>query len=369
MWGRLFGRSKEGSEQPTCTACGRTLLAGEFTQHVTDAHGHEGLVCSLCATDAAPAAEPAQVGATSTAPAPTRHKDSRSESDAFWRALKDKDTEIERLQAHLARGEAERQELAARLAQLQRQLESAGVSIPVAAVMPPAEARLPDPLPELAYAAPAISQTRPFEPVAAATTPATDTAIQDPVQPERTQEIPPIVAASMAPDQSPSLDEAAADAAAEADAASLTLLQRGVDLLNVSTVPRKIADTTANLGPPTVHVGVDGTDLIATFLWSMGWYRFSVSLESAGAVRLVERGYDQRTDLQPNASVRSDGTVQLAAAQIKRPTSSQRDDLPLGLPLATKGDVIAKSMLGQRTDDEPLTPWETAKPNDFDWGR
>ena len=45
-----------------------------------------------------------------------RVKPARAESDAFWRALKDKDAEIERLESRLARAEAEKQELAAQLA-------------------------------------------------------------------------------------------------------------------------------------------------------------------------------------------------------------------------------------------------------------
>jgi len=368
MWRRLFGRSKESFEQPTCTECGRTLLAGEMTQHITDAHGNEGLVCSLCGTDEAPATEPARTISTGSTSSAVRQKESRGDSDAFWRALKDKDTEIERLHAHIARGEAERQELAARLAQLQRQLEGAGVSVPLAAAGLPIEPTLP--APETAAEPPAVSKTLPFEPVGAAATGAADAAAAEAHRaPERVHEIPPIVAAAGASAQPPAIDESAAAAAAEADALSLTLLQRGVDLLNVSSAPRKIADTNVSLGLPTVHVGFEGTELAVTFLWSMGWYCFHVSLDSGGGVRMTERGYDQRVDLQPNATVRGDGTVQLAAARIKRPAANQRDALPQGLPLATKGDVIAKSLLGQRTDDEPLTSWDSAKPNDFDWGR
>src|SRR5665647_2611664 len=69
--------------------------------------------------------------------------------------------------------------------------------------------------------------------------------------------------------QSPSAPEAS-DAPAttpadlEAEAASLPLLQRGVDLLNVSRVPHKIAETNEQLGLPSVHVGFDGQTTAVT---------------------------------------------------------------------------------------------------------
>ena len=48
MFGRIFGRDKDDSDQAVCAECGRTLLAGEWTQTVVDADGHERLICSLC---------------------------------------------------------------------------------------------------------------------------------------------------------------------------------------------------------------------------------------------------------------------------------------------------------------------------------
>ena len=58
-------------------------------------------------------------------------------------------------------------------------------------------------------------------------------------------------------------------------------------------------------------------------MWTMGWYRFHVDIDS-GDVRMDDRGYEELTDLQPNAAVRADGTVQLAPAQISRAAAAQR---------------------------------------------
>ena len=176
---------------------------------------------------------------------------------------------------------------------------------------------------------------------------------------------------------------------AEADAehvlgiaqSSLTLLQRGVDLLNVSTVPKKIAETNEHLGIPSVHVGLEDEALLATFLWSMGWYTYSVSMDGTGTVQLSDRGYQQRTDLQPNASVRSDGTIQIAPARISRaaaPAASERPhqpvtpqtheapEQPLATPATPAPEIVSKSLMGQRTDDEGIS-WEQTKARDFDW--
>ena len=157
----------------------------------------------------------------------------------------------------------------------------------------------------------------------------------------------------------------------EAEAASLTLLQRGVDLLNVSRVPHKIAETNEQLGRQSVHVGFDGDTTAVTFMWSMGWYRFHVDSES-GDVRMVERGYDELTDLRPNAGVRADGTVQLAAAQISRAAAARPQPEPQPAPESAAPEtapgpaepespsvaaqkppeILSKSLLGQRSDDE-----------------
>ncbi len=50
MLGRLFGKNKDASDEPVCYQCGRTLLAGEWTQKVEQTQ--EGAV-SLCGTAAA----------------------------------------------------------------------------------------------------------------------------------------------------------------------------------------------------------------------------------------------------------------------------------------------------------------------------
>jgi len=64
----------------------------------------------------------------------------------------------------------------------------------------------------------------------------------------------------------------------------LTILQRGVDLLNVSAVPKRIVETNENLGMPQVHVGSQGeSTLLVTFMWSMGWYQFQVELARVGS--------------------------------------------------------------------------------------
>ena len=60
----------------------------------------------------------------------------------------------------------------------------------------------------------------------------------------------------------------------------------------------------------------------------MGWYQFRVELADGGRITLAERGYDQRTDLTPNASVRGDGTVQIAPAMIKQAAIEARCGAP-----------------------------------------
>jgi len=188
----------------------------------------------------------------------------------------------------------------------------------------------------------------------------------------------------------PVAQEPAGPTAAEAEAAaeSLTLLQRGVDLLNVSRVPRKIAETNEQLGLPHVHCGFDGETVAVTFMWTMGWYRFHVDLDS-GDVSLADRGYEELT-LQPNAGVRADGTVQLAPAQISR-AAAQRVQTPAETPVAAQPspaaapaapvepetpreaaqkppEFLSKSLLGQRSDDESAS-WEQTQARDFDWDR
>jgi len=338
MWGSLFGRGKDDVTELSCAACGRTLLAGEWTQRVVDGAGEEQLVCSLCAQ----ASHTATGGSSAPATQPVVAKPiaTRADSDTFWKALKDKDAEIARLRSQVTQIEAARRELAARLVEY----EADGQAMPVA------------------------SRKAPLEVAAPAAVPAEDDAGTGA----------PAAHAGGEPAQ-----EAAAEPELGVTQSSLTLLQRGVDLLNVSTVPKKIAETNEHLGIPSVHVALEDEALLATFLWSMGWYTYSVSMDGTGTIRLSDRGYQQRTDLQPNASVRSDGTIQLAPARITRaaaPAASERvqqpetpqtqlaSEQPSATPATPAPEIVSKSLMGQRTDDEGIS-WEQTKARDFDWER
>jgi hypothetical protein len=538
MFGRIFGRGKDDNDQAVCAECGRTLLAGEWTQTVVDEHGDERLICSLCgqayagahepvaaapapanngrvretrsesvfderpgsvfgdepgsifgepsgpAFDAAPAFDdvPAAAFAPAAAAAAVPARDAHAESDAFWQALKDKDSQIESLKAELARAEAERQELAGRFARVGaaeptepgsltgdssepgertwgetpaefaaemaalRESEQAQTYPPAPVQDEPAfaapesspyDALEPEPAADMDVEAPVVEETaeavvveevaaeqRPADDApAAAAEPDSPAAQAPPVHPvvfEDTQPIPTIdaemlaaaeeedgastgeIAASEAAaavaaaggalpgEPSPATGQPAVPTAAEAEAAaaSLTLLQRGVDLLNVSRVPRKIAETNEQLGLPHVHVGFDGETVAVTFMWSMGWYRFHVDIDS-GDVSMDDRGYEELT-LQPNAGVRADGTVQLAPAQISRAAAAQRTQAPpepapepaiSAQPAAPAAEpetpreaaqkapeFLSKSLLGQRSDDESAS-WEQTTARDFDWDR
>ena len=510
MFGRIFGHGKDEPDQAVCAECGRTLLAGERTQKVVGADGEETLICSLCGQSQAPsgaervAASPmaANNGRVPESREEAREpraeaRDSRTESNAFWKALKDKDTEIERLQAQLARVEAEKHELTGRLARAQGapvpaeplipSAAASGVAAAAVASAPtgdssepgertwgetPAEfaAELAALRDETAAASPAppppgvsplepppadlspleppqgeapplvFEDTQPFpaiteEQLAEIAVVQTPAAGAEPaVDPETTltpepQPAPNAPAEAGAPEavvssiaaetaalvaETPADPEAglAAEAATtpasdaeppapaaeppapaptaaelEAEAASLTILQRGVDLLNVSRVPHKIAETNEQLGLPSVHVGFDGATTAVTFMWSMGWYRFHVDSES-GDVRMVDRGYDELTDLRPNAGVRGDGTVQLAAAQISRAAAARSQPEPQPAPQSAgpqaapapaepeppsvaaqkPPEILSKSLLGQRSDDEAAS-WEKTQSRDFDWDR
>jgi hypothetical protein len=197
-----------------------------------------------------------------------------------------------------------------------------------------------------------------------------------------------LVAGGGVPGEAPAQEPAEESAAeAEAAAASLTLLQRGVDLLNVSRVPRKIAETNEQLGLPHVHVASNGEVVAVTFMWTMGWYRFDVDLDS-GDVRMDDRGYEELS-LPPNAGVRADGTVQLAPAQISRAAAQRAQSSAEAAPAQPEParpaaepaepetpreaaqkppEFLSKSLLGQRSDDESAS-WEQTQARDFDWDR
>jgi hypothetical protein len=492
MFGRIFGRGKDDQDQAVCADCGRTLLAGEWTQTVVDERGDERLICSLCgqayagvSESVAGAPAPANNGRVretrseakleerpapgAVPPAPDRH----AESDAFWQALKDKDTQIERLKAELAHAEAERQELAGRFARLGTAAGDTAGDGPASvtgdssepgertwgetpaefaaemAALGDAEAAAGEPSAvfgdtgasaaplEVAAVAAVAAETAAVEedsgsPTTTAEEPAeaagdeapagaadvivpgtvfddtqpiaeiSDDMIAEPEEDEgSTGEIAAAEASAAVaaaggslPGEPAHIEEPAVQTAAEAEAsaASLTLLQRGVDLLNVSRVPRKIAETNEQLGLPHVHVGFDGQVVAATFMWTMGWYRFRVDLDG-GDVTMEERGYED-LGLQPNAGVRADGTVQLAPAQISRaaaqraqtaaeaapapepeePDAAAEPAAPASEPETPRQaaqkppEFLSKSLLGQRSDDE-TTSWDQTKARDFDWDR
>jgi hypothetical protein len=396
MLGRLFGHTKNDRDDTVCSACGRTLLAGEWTQRVVENDGAERFICSLCAQPedspgrpSGPADETATVGNGRVKPA-------RADTDVFWRALKDKDAEIERLESLLARAEAEKQELAAQLAQSRRDAESERPpeigSDTAELVAPPFEAdnaagaqarearddaagvQAIEAKDTVDVQAPAADDNDAGAP---ATTPLehTDPRLGEvlrhaaaPAEPAPAAD--PAGAAFGEPGEPHVSQPAATPAGPEPNEfVPLTILQRGVDLLNVSAVPKRVVETNDNLGIPQVHVGAqDQSTLLITFMWSMGWYQFRVELADAGRITLADRGYEERVDLRPNASARTDGTVQLAPSQIKPPTPKDTSEAkPAGV---TSGVIISKSMMGQRTDDENVpSDWKSKRAPDFDWGR
>lgn len=410
----LFGRGKHEASGSVCSECGRSLLAGELTHRVVDDEGNERIICSLCGK---PSVKGVESQVYKGSPPPDTDDTERSDSDRFWRALKEKEAQIAHLEARLARSEAERQEVAAQLALLQTQVEAGGAAAAgggataagadevigehaaaiaaagadevagehAAAVQQAAASAVDDtPAAELPYEeAPAPEQASEAAPAAEAAVtgePGEDTAAMPaPGNAGDEAAAQPVTVQSEAAHNATAVTEPDGAPPAEPDegVSSLTLLQRGVDILNVSPVPRKVADTSADLGVPQVHVGFDGQKATVTFLWSLGWYRFAVDIEGAGTVRLEERGYDERPDLQPNASVRGDGTVQLAPAQISRAAREREaapppEEVPADGPRTPRDaaerppEIVSQSLLGQRTDDEKPS-WEQTEARDFHW--
>ena len=387
MLGRLFGRTKDDRDDTVCSTCGRTLLAGEWTQRIVENDGSERFICSLCARpdDASGGLlEPAdEVAAVSNG----RVRPARADTDVFWRALKDKDAEIERLESLLARAEAEKQELAAQLAQARGEIvserapelgsETAEFVAPASEVgSETAELQVPalaaaDEAADAPRAADDGATTTPATALPEHTDPRLGEALRRAAEPaEPTPAADPLgAAAGLAADQAVPAPPATPIAPEPDELVPLTILQRGVDLLNVSAAPRRVVETNENLGIPQVHVGAqDESTLLITFMWTMGWYQFRVELADAGRITLADRGYEERVDLRPNASARTDGTVQLAPSQIKPPTPKDTSETkPAGV---TSGVIISKSMMGQRTDDENVpTDWKSKRAPDFDWGR
>ncbi len=438
MLGRLFGRAKDNHDDTVCSSCGRTLLAGEWTQRIVEDDGSERFICSLCNPPEGSPGSPLEPVDEMAAVTPGRVKPVRADSDAFWRALKDKDAEIERLESRLARAEAEKQELAAQLARLRNAYEPVTTPEAGAATAESAagaatatgdgsDAALlrDDPTPSVADAAesddaaataaaagpagaiasatslehtdPSLGEAlrRAAHPAGDATEAFTATEVAaltaTPGEPGEQSSAPaafdgdpddtligeaPAALPGGGAEQSATAAEppagerpAGTDEPDDDELIPLTILQRGVDLLNVSAVPKRIVETNENLGMPQVHVGSQGeSTLLVTFMWSMGWYQFRVELAEAGRISLADRGYEERVDLRPNASVRADGTVQLAPSRIKPPTPKDTSEgKPAGV---TSGVIISKSMMGQRTDDENVpADWKSQRAPDFDWGR
>ena len=417
MLGRLFGKNKDASGEAVCAECGRTLLAGELTQRIVDNDGTERLLCSLCAQSSELAGGELQKASSGNATRPPDQdaeaagagpeEPGRDENAALWKAIKDRDAQIERLEKALTRGEAERQELLGRLARLQAAtlaevVGEAGVEAAAIGGETAEDAQLAVSLDYQATVADTPSKASeevllPDEPVVetgaqAAAEDTADIAVPEPPEGEATTETEAADASSDAAETEEAADASSDAAEIEDQAASMTLLQRGVDLLNVSAVPRKIAETNADLGIPSVHVGFEGAATTVTFMWSMGWYRFAVDVDS-GAVSLGDRGYEERDDFQPNATVRADGTVQLAPARISRAAAQRQqaeqgaapvedadepaagpapevvpEAAPEAAPAVGGPEILSKSLLGQRTDDERPS-WEGTQARDFDWDR
>jgi hypothetical protein len=397
MW--PFGRRRDAIDLTRCAECGRTLLAGEWTQRVVDDDGRESLICSLCSQYFASEAR-ASTGQVARAeydpPAATTERGPERRSDALVLALKGKDAEIADLRVRLARSEAERDELAGELART-RDEEAASTAAATVATFRGETGPMPRAM-VVALESDTVAEGVEEQPGPTAVTeagertedwpaPTADDAEPD-VELGEANELEDTLAGSL-----PGVDtvDKAAAAGGSADdqllgrvededsggypaEEELHLLQRGVDLVNVSQVPKKIAETSASLGVPFVHVafGPDA-NVSVTFMWPLGWYRYAIALEGAGRVTLAERGYEDLPDVQPNCTVRGDGTVQLAPAFGRRPTPKEEtaaDTEPsVTTASVTSGVIISKSLLGQRTDDETVVPWEGQNPRDFDWGR
>jgi putative peptidoglycan lipid II flippase len=323
----LFGRAKDSTGGPVCAQCGRTLLAGEWTQRIVGDDGQERLICSLCSGGgAAEAGQPVAISVGTRAPRP---KAVRSRSDAFWQAFKDREIRIERLESQLARAEAERADLTARVAHLQRQFDGAVVE-----PSPPGDAYADDAAPGAALAPPAEAHVHwdgepnvSDEDDLSATLPGRGQADAERSLAEQR---------AATPDAAVLVDDGVVGDADDLTDAALALLQRGVDLLNLSSVPKKIAETAAYLGEPSVHVGAEGETLVVTFLFTMAWYRYAVDIDGSGVVWLDDRGYDERHDLIANAAVHADGTVQLASTGLARAAAH-----PQPAPLAGAGASAA----------------------------
>ncbi|HET6496018.1 MAG TPA: hypothetical protein VFH61_11730 [Thermoleophilia bacterium] len=382
MFGRIFGRDKDGTEQAVCAQCGRTLLAGEWTRKITGPNGEDRLICSLCGPDH-PLDEDEPPVAEATPANNGWVLETREDVQVSQVApdlpgeLEAKDVEIVALREQLARTEARNEELVREVALLRMTVAEAAVaaatppdvvaeppvSPPVSQADPPAaaevEASVGTPIEEQTpdssepgertwgetpaeFAAEFAVASPAFEPAEEDTASVTGGETAVPAF-EDTQPLPVVVGTEhvVAGEDSPPVEAAAAEEVDQQPAqepvaeltpdyvAALAFLQRGVDLFNVSRVPHKIAETNEQLGMPSVHVGMEEEVVVFTFMWSMGWYSFHVDTER-GEARMADRGYEEITDLAANAGVRADGTVHLAPAQISRAAAQrvQAEDQP-----------------------------------------
>ena len=425
MFGRIFGRDKDDTEQAVCAECGRTLLAGEWTRKVTGPNGEDQLICSLCGPDH-PLDEDEPVVVTATPANNGRVRETREDAPATSAApgpsfeLEAKDAEIAALREQVARADARNEELVREIALLRETAAEAAapVTVPADVLAEPAITST-EAGPEVPAEEQPLDSSEPGErtwgetpaefaaefaaampvfakgeegPTADTAGEAAAPAFEDtqplPVVVEAAQEA--IVGEDSTPVEAVAEDEVDRESAEESapeptadDVAALALLQRGVDLFNVSRVPHKIAETNEQLGMPSVHVSPEDEVVVFTFMWSMGWYSFHVDTAS-GEARMADRGYEEITDLAANAGVRADGTVHLAPAQISRAAAqrAQADDQPgsrvseqqpsepetPSVVAQKPPEILSKSLLGQRSDGEPAA-WEKAKARDFDWKR
>ena len=133
MFGRIFGRDKDDTEQAVCAECGRTLLAGEWTRKVTGPNGEDQLICSLCGPDH-PLDEDEPIVVTATPANNGRVRETREDAPATPAApgpsleLEAKDAEIAALREQVARADARNEELVREIALLRTTAAEAAVS-------------------------------------------------------------------------------------------------------------------------------------------------------------------------------------------------------------------------------------------------
>lgn len=422
MLGRLFGRGKDEPQQAVCAQCGRPLLAGEWTRRVIDADGEEHLICSQCGGEEPPldwdepeplyppAAVPSEPVASAEPEAVVAAEASEVTADLVPSVspepevaaepadpLAARDAEIAALREQLAQAEARSAELESELAAL-RAAPSAEAGVEGQRIdssepgertwgETPAEfaARLAAILsteePQRDAVAIAAEETCAFTPEEAAAavaplsgaagTEAETTAVPLPVaegEPVAAEEQPaaeerPVAEEQPAAEEQPVAEEQPQELPqVRLDAAGIALVQRGVDLFNLSPVPHKIAETTAQLGQPVVQATAEDPCAVLTFVWTMGWYRFTIDTETR-EVTLADRGYDEISDLAANVTLRPDGTVQFIAPDIEAPEAPATGTEPASEEAAP---TSAPEPAPEPAPEQP-SDWSDTKARDFDW--